>query len=59
MNSMFFIFKSDGNVIMESRKGVPFNFMDNIRTNLKKILSKNPILFTLMVKFIQIKFHLK
>ena len=35
----------DGNVIMESRKGVPFNFMDNIRTNLKKILSKNPNIY--------------
>ena len=35
----------DGNVIMESRKGVAFNFMDNIRSELKKVLTKMPNIY--------------
>ncbi len=35
----------NGDVIMESRKGVAFNFMDNIRKELKAILIKTPNVF--------------
>ena len=31
----------DGDVVMESRKGVGFNFMDNIRNDIRKIFKKN------------------
>tara|TARA_B100000963_G_C22632501_1_gene675717 strand:- start:1474 stop:2619 length:1146 start_codon:yes stop_codon:yes gene_type:complete len=35
----------EGKVIMESRKGVEFNFMNNIRTNCLQILKKYPGLY--------------
>jgi ATP-dependent DNA ligase len=35
----------NGNVCMESRKGVEFNFMDNIRKELSKILHKIPNIY--------------
>ena len=31
----------DGNVVMESRKGVEFNFMDDMRNDIRKIFKKN------------------
>jgi DNA ligase-1 len=35
----------DGHVVMESRKGVAFNYMDNIRNDIGKILKKKPDLY--------------
>jgi DNA ligase-1 len=35
----------DGNVVMESRKGIEFNFMNNIRNDIHKILKKNDNLY--------------